>query len=111
MGAKITSAIIAFLISLGVAAVVFFVMLIAMNGYSESDATWGLGAFIVLSLIIAVSIAASAFLITGRLMKRAHSPLASAVIAVLVCSLLPIVLEIVASLIGIAIAEFVRKYI
>jgi hypothetical protein len=109
MAAKVAAAIITFLISIAVAAVTLFVMLVAMNGYSESDAAWGLGAFILLSVLIAVGSGAVAFLFTGRLMKRAHPPFVAAVIAVLACAPAPIVLEIGASLIGVGISELVRK--
>jgi len=106
--AKIASLLITLLLSIALGAVVLVFMIIAMNGYNESDATWGLGVFAGLALIIASVISVLAFFFAGTLIKREFSPLLSALIAVPIFSIAALVLEIIACLIAIGVAEFVR---
>lgn len=88
--------------------VIFFFMLLAMNGFSESDATWGLGAYALLALMVVILSSTGAFFLAGSLAKKQFSPVVCALIAVPVLSILSIGLEIVCSLIGVGVAEFVR---
>jgi hypothetical protein len=109
MPAKILAAIITFLINVAVGVVIFFFMLLAMNGFSESDATYGLGAYIVLALIVSLSMSALAAFSVHVLMKRAFRGWTAALIAVSVLSVVGAVLKVCCSLIGVLIAEYVRK--
>ena len=108
MTVKIAAAALTFLFSLAGAAVILLTMLVAMNGYNESDATWGLGAFVILSLVITLLMSLAAFLGAGALKKRHYGSFAAAILPILVFTVVGIVLEIVSSLIGVGIAEFVR---
>lgn len=108
MAAKIAALLITLMLGTAVGFVVLAFMLIAMNGYSESDATWGIGVFTVLGLIISVFAGIMAFLIAGTLLKKQFSPVLAAAIAVPVCTIAAIVLEVIASLIGVGVAELVR---
>lgn len=108
MPAKIASLIITILLSVAVAIGVFAFMIIAMNGYSEGDATWGLGVFAVLGLIVSLSAGVAAHFFAGVLVKKQFSLLLSASVAVPVCTIVAIVLEIIAALIGVGVAELVR---
>jgi len=97
-----------FVINIAAGIVILFTMLVAMNGYSGSDAEWGLGAYIILALIISLSMSLGAFLLTGRLLKKQFPSVASVLIAIAVFAIAGVVLKIVSSLIGIGVAEFVR---
>ncbi len=108
MGAKLAALLITLLLSIALGMVVLAFMIIAMNGYSESDATWGLGVFAGLALIIASVTSVSAFFFAGALVKKEFSPLLAALIAIPLFTIAAVVLEIVACLIGIGVAEFVR---
>ena len=108
MAYKIVASVITLIANLVIGAVVFFMMLIAMNGYSESDAEWGLIAYIVLAIVTTVLAGVGAFLLTGTLLKRQFSPLVAVVIAAPVFAVTGAVLEIVCGLVGIGIAEYVR---
>ena len=108
MPAKIVTALITLLINVAIGVVVFFFMLLAMNGYSESDATYGFGAYIVLALIVSLIMSLSAGFLTHVLMKRNFRGWTSALIAVPVFSIVGAVLKIVCSIIGVSVAEFVR---
>ena len=83
-------------------------MIIAMNGYRESDATWGIGAFVLLALIISIMMSIGAFLVSGLLTKRQFGGVSSAIIAILVFSALGGIVKFICSLIGVGVAEFVR---
>ena len=88
--------------------VVLATMLVAMNGYSESDSTWGLGMFILLAFAVSLLMALSSFFLAGKLIEKQYSSIAASIISILVCSLVGLGLEVVSSLIGIGVAEFVR---
>lgn len=87
---------------------VFFVMLIGMNGYSESDATFGIVAYVVLAVLVTILMSVSAVLLVQYLQKRKFSGVAAATIAVLVFSATGAVLKGICGLIGVGIAEFMR---
>lgn len=108
MAPKIIAAILTFLINIAAGVVIFFIMLVAMNGYSGSDAEYGLGVYIVLAVLISILMSLGAFLLTGRLLNKQFSSASSALIAIAVFATTGIVLKIVSSLIGVGVAEFVR---
>lgn len=108
MSAKITAFLITMVASMAGGAVIFFFMLLAMNGFSESDAMWGLGTYVLLVLMVAILSSTGALFLVGFLTKKQFSPAICVFIAVSVFSLLSIGLEIVCSLIGVGVAELVR---
>jgi O-antigen/teichoic acid export membrane protein len=108
MGAKIAALLVTLTAGLAGGVAILFFMLVAMNGYSESDATWGLGIYILLALVASVSMGFVAFFVTGRLIKREFSSVIASLITIAIFSLVGFGLEIVSSLIGVGIAEFVR---
>ncbi len=108
VAAKITAFLITMIAGLASGVVIFFFMLLAMNGFSESDSMWGLGAYVLLALIVAILSSTGALFLVGALTKKQLSPVACVLIAVPVFSILSIGLEIVCSLIGVGVAELVR---
>jgi hypothetical protein len=108
MASKIAAFVITLIISLAIGAVIFFMMLIAMNGYSGGDAEWGLIAYIALAVVTSLLSALGALLLARTLIKRKFSPLASVLIAAPVFAVIAAILDIVSCLIGIGIAEYVR---
>ena len=108
MAAKIIAALLTLLINVAAGVAVFFVMLLAMNGYNESDAAYGLGAYIVLAVAVTILMTAGAFLTAGYLIRKTFGSVAAVLIAVLVFSVFGAVLKAVCGLIGVGIAEFVR---
>ena len=111
MAPKIIAAILTLLINIAAGVVILFMMLVAMNGFSESDATWGLGVYIVLGLMISLLMGVGAFFFASRLLKKEFSPVASVLISIPVFAIAGSVLKMVSSLIGIGVAEYVRvKY-
>ena len=108
MAPKIISAIITFLINIAVGVVVLATMILAMNGYSESDAAWGLGAFVVLGFVVALLMALGAFLLAGFFTNKQYGAFAAVIIPILVFAIVGAGLEIVTGGIGVAIAEIAR---
>ena len=108
MTAKIAAFLITLLVNIAIGVLVFFFMLIAMNGYSESDATYGLGAYIVLALLVSFLMGLCATAVTQVLLKRNFRPLRAVSISIAAFSFVGIGLEVVCVLIGVLTAEFVR---
>jgi len=108
MGPSIAAFIATFLVNIAAGVVIFVVMLVAMNGYSESDATYGLGAYGVLALLMTLAMSLLAALLAKRLRKREFRAVSAVLIAVVVFSLTGIILKVICSIIGIGVAEFVR---
>lgn len=108
MAAKIVSAIATLLLLLAASVIVFFFMIIVMNGYSESDAQWGIGAFVILAFVAALLMGIVAFFFTGFLTKKQYGAFAAAIIPILVFSVVGAGLVVISGLIGVGVAEFVR---
>ena len=108
MPAKILTAVARLLINVAIGVVIFFFLLLAMNGYSESDATYGFAVFIVLAFIVSLIMSLCAGFLVHILMKRNFRGWTSALIAVPAFSIVGGVLKIVCSIIGVSVAEYVR---
>ena len=108
MTPKIIAAIIIAGINAVVGVLVFFFLLVAMNGYSERVASYGLGAFVILALIVTMSMAIGGFLITGYLLKRGRSPVLAGFLSTVAGSVLGAFLKVVSALVGIGVAEVIR---
>jgi hypothetical protein len=108
MALKLTAFFVTLLINIVAGGVIFFFLLLAMNGYSESDATWGIGAYIVLAILVSIAMATGALLAVQQLVKRAFRGVISVLIAISVFSIAGAVLKIVCSIIGVSVAEYVR---
>jgi hypothetical protein len=108
MSAKIAAFVITLVVNIAVGVVIFFFILLAMNGYSESDATYGLGAYIALAVAVSLLMSTGAAAGVHVLMKREFRAATSALIAVPVFSILGAALKIVCSIIGVSVAEYVR---
>ena len=108
MPAKLLTALITFLINVAAGVVIFFFLLLAMNGYSESDAIYGLGAYIVLGLIVSLIMSTFAALLVHVLMKRNFRGWTAGLIAVLIFSVIGLGLKLVCSVVGVAVSEYVR---
>ena len=108
MSAKITALVITLLINLAAGVIVLFSMLLALNGFSEEDGSYGLGAYIVLGLGVTVLMSAGASMLVHILLKRGFRKITSVLIAILIFSVTGVVLKIVCGIIGVLIADYVR---
>jgi hypothetical protein len=105
---KIAASLITLTVNIIAGVVILFIMLIAMNGYNESDAEWGLGAYIILAVIVTLLMSIGAFAAVGLLVRKKYTPLRSALIATPIVCVVGVVSLIVCGVMGIGIAEFVR---
>ena len=82
MAAKIAALMVTLAAGLAAGVAILFFMLVAMNGYSEGDATWGLGAYVVLAFVANISMGLAAYFVTGRLIKREYGPVVASLITI-----------------------------
>ncbi len=108
MAPKIIAAIVTMGVNLAAGIVIFFGILVAMNGFNTRQADWGLGAFIVFAIVIVTLITVGAVLLVHVLLGRKFSAIVSAMIAIPLFSIIGIVLVMIAGLTAIVIGEQVR---
>ena len=108
MTAKIFASVITLVLNAVLAVVVFFFLLLAMNGYSESDAETGLIVYVVLAVLSAILAAALSAWVVSMMTRRRFVASSSAVIAVPVCTALGAGLIVASALIAVLIVEYVR---
>ncbi len=109
MTIKIIAALITVAVNAGAAVVIFLFMLLAMNGFHESDAGWGLGAYIAIAAGVTLLMGISAFAGVHLLTKRGFSRGLAVIISIAACSIVGVIAEVVSSVGGVAIADFVRR--
>ena len=108
MATKIITFALTFLVNATIGVAVFFMLLVAMNGYSESDATYGLVTYIVLALLVSLSMGIAAFFTVGALVRRQFHSFVALLIAVVSFSTVGLVLKAISALFGVGVAELVR---
>ena len=87
---------------------ILFFMLLAMNGFSESDANYGFVTFIVLAILVSLLMASLAAAAVHLLTKRGFKTLSGLLIGIGSFTILGLVLKVVCSIIGVLVADFVR---
>jgi hypothetical protein len=108
MATQIAVFFITLLINIATGIAIFFFMLLAMNGFNESDAAYGLGAYIVLAVAVGLAVSAGAAFTAHLLRKRGFRSVVAVLCAVPLFSGVGVVVNIVCSIIGVLISEFVR---
>lgn len=95
-------------INAAAAFVLLLFLLIAMNGYSEGDAAYGLALYIFLSASVAISSTILAVAFARRLRERGRSLFLSGVFAAGVFSFAGILVDVLAAIAAVLVAEIVR---
>src|SRR5688500_13854230 len=108
MAIKIVAFFVTLVINIAAGVVIFFFMLLGMNGFSESDANYGLGAYIILGILVTLLMSTGAVLLVHILLKRNLGKAVAALIAVPIFSVVGTGLKIVSCVIGLLIADYVR---
>ena len=108
MAPKILAAVITLLLNVSAGVIVFFAMLLGMNGFSESDANYGIVAYIILAVAVSITMALLAAVGVHLLMKRDFRAVSAALVSIVVFATLGSVLKVVCSVVGILVADFVR---
>ncbi len=109
MAAKIVSALVTLILLLALAVVVFAFMIIIMNGFSESDAKWGIYGYLGLSVLVTALMSAGAAVLAGRLMKKEMHIALVVFISSAVFTAIGATLICVSGFVGVVIADIVRK--
>jgi hypothetical protein len=108
MASKIATFLITLIVNIAIGVAVFLFMLLAMNGYSESDASYGLVTFAVLALLAGLLMSTGSAFVAHVLLRRQFRGWVAAAIAIPVFSIIGAGLIIVCGMIGVATAEYVR---
>lgn len=108
MAPKIIAFLVTLILNIAIGIAVFFFLLLAMNGFSESDANYGFITYISFALIVSLLMSSSAAILTSILQKRKFSGVTSALMAIVVFVVVGAVLKSGCALIGIGAAELVR---
>lgn len=110
MTPKIVALVITLIANAAISVVVLAAMIIALNGYSEIDATYGLVTWLILVLISILLTCSAAFLGVQKLLNREVATEKAVLIVTSCTTVVGLVLNIVCGLIGIGTAEIVRTY-
>lgn len=106
---RVLASLITISINVAVAVVLFFAMLITMNGYSESDATYGIGIFLMLAGVILVGLFPASFGAMHLLERRGFGQWTSMALTDLVYAVVGAILLSFSILIGVGVAELARS--
>lgn len=110
MAARVIASLLTLLTNAAAAVLLLLMMLVAMNGMHESDATWGLRAFLAFAVLILAGMSIGAFFLVKFLQKKNFSAIVGVLITVPVCVVVGILAMGVSALLGIGIADFVRQH-
>ena len=106
---KIAAFLLTATINLGVGIILFFFLIIALNGYSEKQAAPGLILFIVWILIFSLAAACLSFFTVSYLIKKkSFSPLAGAFFSIIGFVFIGVILDLVGILAAIGLIEGLR---
>ncbi len=108
MTSKIAALFLTLVVCLAAGTVVLLFLLVAMNGYSESDAMWGLGVYAALAIAASIVMGFGAFLTAGFLQKKQFGAVSSVLISVILFAIIGFLADGLCGLIGVGVAEFVR---
>jgi len=107
---RFAAASITFVIDVVVAVIIGVFLLVAMNGYSEGPATWGLGAYLAAAVSTCSLAAFAASSLTRVYLQRATSTFAGVFLSVSVSAGAGIALLVVSSFIAVGVAEYARTH-
>ncbi|CAN5363423.1 hypothetical protein BH20ACI2_BH20ACI2_08230 [soil metagenome] len=108
MLAKFIAALLTLIAHVSAGVVIFAVMLMAMNGYSESDAMWGLGAYIALAFLITLGMSILAAFSVKRLQDRKFNTVVAVLVTVAAFSFVGTLLNVICGFVGVIAAEIIR---
>lgn len=109
MGAKPAAFIITLILQIAFGAASFLLLIVVLNGYNESDATYGIVTFSLLAIAVSVATSLAAASLANRLLARGFRVSVSVIWAVAICSTAGFVLKAISGIMGVAVAEIVRS--
>lgn len=110
MGAKVAAFLITLVLMVILAVVGFVVLIIALNGYNESDATYSFGAYAIFAFLLVFAFACVAGGVTHLLLAKEFAGKSAAMIGILIGVVVGFIGLFICIVIGILIAEYFRAY-
>jgi hypothetical protein len=110
MTAKVIAFLITLVVSVILAVIGFVVLVLALNGYSESDATYSFGMYGIFAFLLVFALAAIAGGTAHLLLSREFKPASAVMIAVIASSALGVVAFFICIVLGVLLAEYFRAY-
>lgn len=108
MTAKIITFLVIGGVNLAVSVFLVFFLMLALNGFSESDATYAFLFFIIGALVIAVLSGILGIVLLNFFINKSFRSISASIISILIFSILGAVINIALLFGGIIIAEIVR---
>ncbi|HTH51532.1 MAG TPA: hypothetical protein VL501_06345 [Pyrinomonadaceae bacterium] len=99
-----------FVVDIIAAVIIGVFLIVAMNGFSERDATWGLGAYALISLAASAMAAAAAVTLTKTYLARKFSNFGAVFLAFAMTGGTGVAVIVVASFVAVFIAEYARTH-
>lgn len=110
MTAKVIAFLITLVLSVILAVIGFVVLILALNGYDESDATYSFGAYGIFAFLLVFALAAIAGGIAHFLQAKEFKPAGTVMIAVMIAAALGVIAFFICVVIGVLLAEYFRAY-
>jgi hypothetical protein len=107
MAPKLIAAIVTLIVNVSAGVALFFFLLVALNGYHENDAIYGLGVFAVLAAVITIATTVTAFITTGQMIRNNFRGANAALLATLVFAILGAVLIIFCGIVAVGVTHYV----
>ncbi len=108
MAPKLLTSSLVLLCNVVLALILFFGLIVAMNGYHESDATYGLVAYLALAALVCLVATTLAWLSVHILTKREFRPWIAAIVSTVAFCVLGAAALMISMALAIGITEFVR---
>lgn len=108
MAVKIAAFLITLVLNAAAGVVMFFFLIVALNGFQGSDAEYGIIAYIAAAVLVSLIMATGAAIGAHIFKKRGLHGAAAVAIPAVVLSAIGAGLKFVCAIIGIAVADYVR---
>lgn len=109
MAAKIITFLSILIINVAIGVGFVFLLALALNGFSERDANYGFGVFIVGASLVSILTAVGGIFLLQFLLKKDWNAVLAVLISIIGCVALGFVLKVVILFVGILAAALARK--
>lgn len=109
MAAKIITFLSILVINVAIGVCFVFLLMLGLNGFSERDANYGFGVFIVGGLLVIFLTATGGIFLLKFLLKKEWNAVVAVLVSVVGFGALGFVLKVVILIVGILAADFARK--
>jgi len=107
--AKLVASIVTFLASTATGIVVLFMLLLALNGFSESDGIYGIALYFVIALLTIILTSVACWFMVSKLQERMFNAIVSVTVPTIGFTLIAVLVEVFAMFIGVMVASIVQK--